>query len=210
MSAWAIGLTGGIGSGKSTVAKAFEQSGAGVIDCDAIAHELTAPGQPAVSAIAETFGPGYVDPGSRLNRSALRRLVFVDAAARARLEALLHPLIGNRVCAELKARREPYVLLAVPLLVETGALRSLMQRILVVDCDEAIQIARTMLRSGLSENEVKAIIASQASRAERLQASDDVIGNDGSLADLQPQVQALHLRYCEFARRAGAAPQGNL
>ena len=210
MSAWVIGLTGGIGSGKSTVAKMFERLGAGCIDCDAIAHELTAPGQPAVAAIAQAFGPGYVDPGKRLNRGALRQLVFADSGARATLEAILHPLIGNRVRDELQARREPYVLLAVPLLIETGALRNSMQRILVVDCDEALQIARTVERSALSADEVEAIIASQASRAERLQAADDVISNDGSEADLQQQVQTLHVRYCDFARRAVEPPRRNL
>ncbi|MCM8594595.1 dephospho-CoA kinase [Accumulibacter sp.] len=201
-----VGLTGGIGSGKSTVAGLFVERGAILVDTDAIAHQLTGPGGGAMAAIAATFGPPLVRADGALDRVAMRRLVFTDRSAKARLETVLHPLIRARsaeLCAAATAA--PYVVLAVPLLVESGGYRERADRILVVDCDEQVQLARVIARSGLSADEVRAIIASQASRAERRAAADDLVVNDGSQDELPPQVDALHRRYLRMARAKAQA-----
>jgi len=190
-----VAVTGGIGSGKSTVAAMFRERGAAVVDTDVIAEELTRPGEPALDRIAARFGPEYLAAGGGLDRSKLRRLVFEDARARADLEAILHPLIETRVRERVLASDAPYVLVLIPLFAETGAYRDLVQRVLVVDCDEALQVQRTMQRSGLAADEVRAIMAAQVSRASRLALADDVIRNDDGLKQLAAQVEALDLRY---------------
>ena len=205
--AFCVGLTGGIGSGKSSAARMFEELGAAVVDTDAIAHELTRPGGAALNAIRQAFGEEFVAAGSGLLRSRMRQLVFSDPAARAKLEAILHPLIRDETRARVAAARAPYVVIVVPLLLETGAYRDLIQRIAVVDCSEETQIARTISRSALSAPEVRAIMAAQLPRARRLAAADDVLDNNGGLAALQQEAQRLHLRYLSLAR-AARTPNG--
>ena len=194
-----VGLSGGIGCGKSSVARLFAEHGAVVVDTDVIAHELTEPGRPALSAIFRLFGKEVFQPDGALNRAELRRKVFVDAQAREKLEALLHPLIHATALRQLASCDAPYAILVVPLLLETGSLREQVQRVLVVDCTEAQQIARTITRSGLSEEEVHAIMKTQLSRAARLKLGDDVLVNDGGQAELVERVGALHRYYLELA-----------
>ncbi|PWT76303.1 MAG: dephospho-CoA kinase [Proteobacteria bacterium] len=194
-----VGVTGGIGSGKSTAAAMFEEHGAGVIDTDAIALELTQPGQPTLQRIAQRFGNDYLGADGRLDRAKLRALVFSDPVARADLEAILHPSIGAEVRSRVQQNLTPYVLILIPLLAETGAYRELLKRILVIDCDERLQIQRAMDRSGLTVEEVRSIIAAQASRSARLALADDIIVNDRGLAELHTQVAALDARYRQLA-----------
>lgn len=194
-----IGLTGGIGCGKSAVAEIFARLGATLIDTDLIARQLTALGQPALTAIREQFGADYFLSDGNLDRARLRRLVFSDAAARKQLESLLHPLIRDEVSQSLRIVQTPYVIVAVPLLLETGAYREMVQRILVVDCGEEQQVERVMARNRLSEEEVRAIMASQIGRAERLRQADDIIDNHGDPNGLQQQVEQLHRRYLQLA-----------
>lgn len=200
-----IGLTGGIGCGKSTVARMFAELGAGMVDTDEIAHRLAAPGQPALSAIVNQFGAQYLLADGSLDRAALRRLVFSDPVAKARLEAILHPPIREEAIRQAAASDAPYVLIAIPLLLETGQYDRLIQRILVVDCDESRQIERASARSRLTPNEVCAIMANQVSRSGRLRQADDVITNDGDLADLRRQVEALHGKYLTLATAKSGA-----
>jgi dephospho-CoA kinase len=196
-----VGLTGGIGSGKTTVADLFAERGAALVDTDAIAHELTGPQGAAMGTIAAAFGAAVLRPDGGLDRAAMRAVVFSDRAARTRLEAILHPLIRQQSEARCKAATNaPYVLLVVPLLVETGSYRQRADRVLVVDCDESVQISRVMARSGLAAEDVKAIMATQASRAERRAVADDVVLNEGGLEALMPQVESLHQRYLDLAR----------
>ena len=194
-----VGLTGGIGSGKSAAATLFGELGAAVVDTDAIAHELTAPGGVAIGPIRSAFGDEVVAASGALDRAAMRRKVFADAQAKARLEAILHPLIRAEADRRSAATRAPYVVLVVPLLVESGSNSSRVQRVAVVDCPEEVQVARVMSRSGLSAEEAFAIMAAQVGREQRLAAADDVIDNGGELAALRPQVEALHRRYLEMA-----------
>ena len=194
-----VGLTGGIGSGKSAAATLFEEFGAAVVDTDAIAHELTAPGGTAIAPIRAAFGDEAVAPNGALDRAAMRRKVFTDAQAKGRLEAILHPMIRAEADRRSAAARAPYVVLVVPLLVESGGYRSRVQRIAVVDCPEAVQVARVMSRSGLSAGEARAIMAAQVGREARLAVADDVIDNGGELAALRPQIEALHRHYLEMA-----------
>jgi dephospho-CoA kinase len=196
-----VGVTGGIGSGKSTAARLFAECGAGLVDTDEIALRLTQPGQPAVAEIARRFGPEYLTPAGALDRQRMRSHVFSDPGAKAQLEAILHPLIRMQVAEQVRASDAPYVLVLIPLLVETGGYPTLVQRVLVVDADEAVQIARTMARSALSEEQVRAIMRTQATREQRLAAADDIIDNNGDLEQLRLQVQALHARYLEMTRR---------
>lgn len=198
---FAVGLTGGIGSGKSAVADRFAALGAAIVDTDAIAHALTAAGGAAIEAIAREFGPDYIDAAGSLDRPRMRERVFNDPQAKARLEAILHPRIREAALAAAAqaAARAPYVVFVVPLLVESGTWRSRVDRLLVIDCSTATQEARVCARSGLDAALVRRIIAQQASRAERLAAADDVLVNEGTLAQLAPRVQRLHARYLERA-----------
>jgi len=194
-----VGLTGGIGSGKSTVADLFAELGTPVIDTDAIAHQLTAPGGAALDAIRAAFGETVMRVDGTLDRAALRRRIFSDADTRHQLEAILHPRIRKAVEQTLATLNAPYVLVVIPLLVETGGYKDMLDRVLVVDCPEDLQIARVMARSGLAQDEVKAIFAAQAGRAARLAAADDVILNTASREALRTQVATLHQRYLRFS-----------
>jgi len=195
-----IGLTGGIGSGKSTAAELFSELGVEVIDTDVIAHRLTGPGAPAVALIASTFGARYVTPEGSLDRGAMRKLVFENRAAKQQLEQILHPLIRQEVAAQLlRPTTAPYRIIVVPLLFETESYGSVIQRILVIDCPETLQTERAMARSKLTESEVQAIIAAQVSRNERLLGADDVILNDSSLENLINQVNKMHKKYIRLA-----------
>lgn len=197
---YCIGLTGGIGSGKSSVAEIFRELGAGVVDTDAIAHELTRPGGAALTAIRGQFGAEYIAADGGLDRSKMRRLVFSDPASKKRLEAILHPRIRAESEARIAAAREPYAIIAVPLLLETGAYNALIDRVLVVDCAEEQQVARTMQRSAITAEEVRAIMAAQLPRSERLARADDVLHNDADMAALRRQAEALHGKYLALAR----------
>ena len=199
-----VALTGGIGSGKSTVADAFAALGVPVIDTDVIARELTAPGGAALNPVREAFGESVMQPDGALDRAALRQRVFSDVPARLRLEAILHPLIRQRVEQALSGLTAHYALIVVPLLVETGAYRDVLQRILLVDCPESTQVARVMARSGLAREAVGAILAAQATRAQRQAIADDVIANTASPEDLRAMVATLHRRYLALA--AAASP----
>ena len=199
-----VGLTGGIGSGKTTVAQLFADLGAAVVDTDLIAHELTSAGGRAMPAIAAAFGQDVLYGDGSLNRAAMRRLSFSDPLQRQRLEGILHPLIREESLTNCRRAEgsSPYVLLVVPLLIESGAYRDHVNRILVVDCDETRQIERVMARSGLSENEVRAIMAVQANRLTRLAAADDVVDNDSPCVELHARVSELHQRYLELSRKS--------
>lgn len=192
---FAVGLTGGIGSGKSTVADLFAARGASIIDTDVIAHSLTAPGGAAMPAIVQAFGAEFADANGALDRTRMRALVFSDAKAKAALEAILHPRIRAGALAAAGAATGDYVMYAVPLLVESGTWRDRVSRVLAVDCREDVQIARVMARNNLSETQVRAIMAAQASRAERLAAADDVIDNNAGRDALAPQIDRLHAQY---------------
>ena len=196
-----IALTGGIGSGKSTVAAILGELGAAIIDTDAIAHRLTAPGQPGARAIGEQFGAGYLRADGALDRDRMRQLVFSDPAAKKKLEAILHPMIRGEVNAAVRAAHAPYIVIVVPLLIETGAYRELAQRILVVDCSEQQQMARVIQRNGFTPEAAQAIMASQVSRAERLGHAHDVVRNETGLTALRAEVVALHGRYLELAKQ---------
>jgi dephospho-CoA kinase len=199
---YSVGLTGGIGSGKSAASDRFGELGAGVVDTDEISRGLTAPAGAAIEEIRKQFGPEFVTTDGSVDRARMRRLVFADAAARRKLEAILHPLIRGRTRAAIAAAAQPYVVVVVPLLLETGACAELVQRVLVVDCEEAEQIRRTMARSGLSAGEVREIMATQLPRAERLRRADDVLANNGDLPALQRRVARLHAQYLDLARAA--------
>ena len=202
---YCVGLTGGIGSGKSAASDLFAGLGAGVVDTDEISRALTAPGGAAIEPIRQAFGKEYVAADGGLDRARMRKLVFGDAEAKRKLEAILHPRIRERLRADVAAARQPYVIAVVPLLFETGAYRDLLQRVVVVDCDDDEQVRRVSTRSGLSAQEVQAIMAAQLPRAERVRRADDVLSNDGSLEALRAQVERLHARYLELARRARGA-----
>jgi dephospho-CoA kinase len=200
-----VGLTGGIGSGKSAVADLFAARGIAVIDTDTIAHQLTTTGGTAMPAIRAEFGNGVASADGSLHRAAMRTIVFADPAVRKRLEALLHPMIRSESERRILASsaNSPYAMLVVPLLIESGDYRQRVNRIAVVDCAETTQIARVMSRSGLARSEIERILAAQATRAERLAAADDVIDNDGTLDQLPTQIERLHQQYLAFSRHAG-------
>jgi len=195
VSEFVVGLTGGIGSGKSTVADMFVEHGVVLVDTDAIAHQLTAAGGAAMPAVAKAFGPDVVTADGAMDRAAMRRLAFADGSARARLEAILHPLIRQVAAERCRAAMSPYVILAVPLLVESATYRQRCDRVLVVDCPETLQIERVVARNGMGAEEVKAIMAAQASRQQRLAAADDVVVNDGGRGELLARVAGLHEKY---------------
>ena len=195
-----VGLTGGIGSGKSTVAEFFRECGATVIDSDAISHQLTKAGGTAIPAIRSAFGDDYIDTAGAMDRPRMRRLVFADTEARQRLEAILHPMIRTELLAQVQAATDAaYLLLVVPLLLEAAGYNKLVQRILVVDCAEETQVDRTVRRSGMNTAEVLSIMAQQIGRDTRLQRADDIIHNDGDLNALRAQVELLHKRYLALA-----------
>ncbi len=196
-----VGLTGGIGSGKSAAAERFAALGVAIVDTDAIAHELTASQGAGIAPIRTVFGAGVITAAGALDRSVMRQRVFAEPAARTRLEAILHPLIRTESEARCRLSKAdfPYVLLVVPLLVEAGNYRERVDRVCVVDCPEEVQIARVIQRSRLTRAEVRSIMAAQASRGSRLAAADDVIDNTQGLAELDAQVVALHERYREMA-----------
>ncbi len=189
-----IGLTGGIASGKSTVANMFAELGATIIDTDVIAREVVAPGQPALDEIAVAFGESLIDEDGYLDRSALRDIVFADDVARKRLEAILHPRIQDETRRQSGQAGGDYQIIVVPLLVNSG-LKDILDRILVVDCDEEAQIRRLTARDAESEEQARRMLAAQSSRVERLAIADDVIRNDGSLASTADQATALHEIY---------------
>ena len=193
-----VGLTGGIGSGKSTVAELFAARGVPYIDADQLTRELVTPGSKLLAEIVHTFGDGMLDRDGRLDRRRMREHVFSDPAARERLEGLLHPAVYAAMRERIASLDAPYCLLVIPLLVETGGTQRV-HRVLVVDVDEAEQRVRTAERDGVDPDQVDAILASQASRAERLEAADDVIDNRGDRAQLDAQVEKLHRHYLELA-----------
>lgn len=197
-----VGLTGGIGSGKTTVSDRLAALGAAVVDTDVIAHALTASGGHAMPAIAEEFGPEYVGPDGALDRARMRALVFAQPQARQRLESILHPLIRGATSRQVEqaARTAPYVVLVVPLLVESGNWRERVDRVLVVDCSTATQSERVQRRSRLEPAAVAAIVAQQASREERLAAADDIVVNEGDPEALLPRIARLHEFYLGLAR----------
>lgn len=195
-----VGLTGGIGSGKSTVAELFAALGVRVIDTDLISHQLTKTGGAAIPLIRKTFGDDFIDARAAMDRGRMRTLVFADPAAKHRLEAILHPLILDQTRQQANSpTNAPYTLIVVPLLFESGRYADWMDRTIAVDCPEATQISRTMQRSGLSEADVRAIMAQQISRTERLDLADETIRNDGSLEDLKTQVVGMHRRLSALA-----------
>ena len=194
-----VGLTGGIGSGKSAAAGEFARLGATVVDTDAIAHELTGPRGAAIAEVERLFGPGFVDASGAMDRRRVRDLVFSDPEQKKRLESLLHPLIRAQSRRLIAAATGPYVVLVVPLLIESADYRARVGRVLVVDCPEALQVARVRQRSGLPEQDIQRIIDSQIKSETRLAAADDVIDNSGDIAALQQQVRGLHKRYLDIA-----------
>ncbi|HKT98974.1 MAG TPA: dephospho-CoA kinase [Paraburkholderia sp.] len=197
----AVGLTGGIGSGKSTVADLFAARGVPLVDADVIAHRITAPHGIAMAAIASQFGPEFVAADGSMDRARMRALVFGDEAARKRLETITHPLIRAETERETREANGPYVIVVVPLLVESGTWKTRVDRVLAVDCSVKTQIARVMRRNGFTREQVLAIIARQATREARLAAADDVIVNDGAtLEALAQDVETLHQRYLALSR----------
>ncbi|MFA7279515.1 MAG: dephospho-CoA kinase [Sterolibacterium sp.] len=201
-SGFIVGLTGGIGSGKSAAADMFAELGAAVVDADQIAHELTAPDGVAMAKIRSAFGASVIAADGALDRLAMRRLVFSDADAKSRLEGILHPLIRaetQRRCQAGLTSGAPYVVLVVPLLVESGTYRSRVARILVVDCAEETQVQRVMARNRMNSEEVGRIMATQATRAQRMKAADDSVNNDTNLDSLRSQIEVLHRKYVSLS-----------
>lgn len=201
MTRFKVGLTGGIGSGKSTVADLFAGLGATVVDADQLAHQLTAPGGEAIEPIRAAFGSEYIDPHGALDRARMRDRIFSDADAKQALESILHPLIRVETDRRAAQAAGEYVILMIPLLIETGDPHARCDRVLVVDCPEALQIQRVMARSKLGRAAVEAIMAAQVSRDERLRRADDVIDNSGTPESLRPQVERLHVSYRMLARK---------
>ncbi|MGY3978188.1 dephospho-CoA kinase [Aeromonas mytilicola] len=202
---YVVAITGGIGSGKTTVANQFAALGIEVVDADLIAREVVEPGMPSLTAIVSHFGPGILDEQGRLDRRALRERIFSDPAAKSWLNALLHPIIRSEMLRQCAAANSPYCLLVVPLLVE-NRLTELADRVLVIDVDETTQIERTCRRDGVSREQAQAILASQASRSERLAMADDVLDNQsGTTETIRERILALHETYLAFASQQ--APQ---
>jgi dephospho-CoA kinase len=204
-----VGLTGGIGSGKSTVADRFALLGATLVDTDLIAHQLTGPAGTAMPELIDAFGPAIAAADGRLDRAVMRERAFGDPGARKRLESILHPMIRAAAERQVGESIGPYVITVVPLLIESGNWKQRADRVLVVDCPEDIQIERVMARSGLARDQVLAIIGAQASRDQRLAAADDVIDNRGEPGDLDAQIAPIHRRYVELAaEKAACGPKG--
>ena len=205
--AYCIGVTGGIGSGKSSASALFAELGADVVDTDDIAHVLTRPGGKAMPDIAAAFGAGVIAADGSLDRAAMRALVFAEPSQRKILEGILHPMIRAEARRRVTESVAPYILLVVPLLLESAGYPDLVQRVLVIDCDESLQISRTMQRSGLTADAVRAIMAAQLPRQQRLARADDVLHNDGDLPKLRRQVSALHEHYQHLARIPAPRPR---
>lgn len=193
-----VGLTGGIGSGKSTVSALFAELGVPVIDADDIGKQLVAPGSPALEAITDIFGKTILNADGSLNRAALRDTVFDSPAQRAKLEAILHPAILDEMQRQAAQLTSPYCIFAIPLLLESNQ-AAYVDRVLVVDCDPALQKSRVAQRSGLNDAQIQAIMASQLSRDMRLQRAEDIIHNDTNIDDLRPQVLTLHQKYLSMS-----------
>jgi dephospho-CoA kinase len=196
-----IGLTGGIASGKSTVERRLIELGVPVINADDSARAVVAPGQPGLAAVLERFGDGVLTPEGELDRAALRSLIFQSPEKRRDLEAILHPLICEHMKEQTLSAIGPYLVLSIPLLVEGGAARDRVDRVLVVDADESHQLQRLMSRDSVSAEHARSILAAQASREDRLKAADDVLVNSGSVPELRQAVDRLHQRYLEMASR---------
>jgi dephospho-CoA kinase len=193
-----VGLTGGIGSGKSLIANMFADRGASIVDTDQIAHALTGPHGAAMPDILAEFGAQMADSHGAMDRAKMRELVFREPPAKRRLEAILHPMIRDATLAAAADASGDYVMLAIPLLVESGAWKQRVNRVLVIDCPEEVQVARVMARNGLAEDQVRAIMATQVPRSVRLAAADDVIDNGGRIEALTPQVDRLHGFYQQY------------
>jgi dephospho-CoA kinase len=206
---FSVGLTGGIGSGKSTVADMFAARGASVVDTDWIAHLLTAEGGVAIPEIRAQFGDAFLTDRGAMDRAKMRAHVFSDPVSKARLEAILHPLIRTETERAANDAKGAYLVFVVPLLVESGTWRYRVSRVLVVDCDEQTQIRRVMTRSGLPEQQVRAIMATQASRQQRLAVADDVIVNEEDVLALEPQVARLHATYATLAATGARSLSGS-
>jgi len=199
-----IGLTGGIASGKSMVTQRFAELGVPVIDADVASRSVVEPGKPGLAQVVRRFGVGVLDADGRLDRRALRSLIFKDSSLRQALDAILHPLIRAEMERETAEANGPYVVMAIPLLVEGGSPGKRVDRVLVVDADETLQIQRLRARDGSSEDEARAIIVSQASRTARLAAADDVLLNTGSVAELRQAVDRLHEQYLQQAQTSSS------
>jgi dephospho-CoA kinase len=197
-----VGLTGGIGSGKSAAADEFGRLGATVVDTDAIARKLTAAGGAALAPLRKIFDESHFDASGAVDRARMRAAVFADPAARLKLEALLHPMIRAESERRIAAATGPYVVFVVPLLIESGDYRSRVQRVAVVDCPEDLQVARVRQRSALPDDEIRRIIAAQVARDQRRAAADDLIDNSGSIDALHKQVLELHRKYTALAQQA--------
>lgn len=198
-----VGLTGGIGSGKTAVSDELANLGAGIVDTDLIAHQITAPGGAAIPLIQKQFGAEFIDSSGALDRSKMRSLVFADPQARKSLEDITHPLIRQETIKQAKQllqEKAPYLVFVVPLLIESGNWRPLLDYLVVVDCPEETQIERVMHRSKLPRNEVEAILKAQISRAERLACADMVIENQGSLDQLKAEVLSLHQKILQIEK----------
>ena len=195
-----VGLTGGIGSGKSTIAALFAALGVPVIDTDAISHQLTQSNGEAIPSIRSVFGNEYIDNAGALDRAKMRQLVFADNTAKVSLEKILHPLIFAEVQTQAESCSAPYVIIVVPLLFETARFKDLMDRTLTVDCSEETQIARISKRKGMNESAARTIMSQQLSRIQRLAQSDDNINNEGDISMLKGQVSMLNQRYLELAK----------
>jgi len=195
-----IGLTGGIASGKSTVTQRFAELGVPVIDADVSARNVVERGKPGLEQVVRRFGPGVLDAHGNLDRPALRALIFNDSGSRQALDAILHPLIRADMERQAATATGPYLVMAIPLLVEGGRAHDRVDRVLVVDVDEALQLQRVQARDGCSETHARAILASQASREARLAAADDVLRNSGSVADLRQAVDRLHEKFLHLAQ----------
>lgn len=193
-----IGLTGGIASGKSTVADLFAELGVAIVDTDVIAREIVAPGQPALDEIQDVFGKAVIAEDGSLDRRALRKIVFADESQRARLESILHPRIREAAFEQAEQASGPYVVIVVPLMFESP-MRHAMDRILVVDCDQETQLRRLRERDNESEEQARRIIAAQSSRKDRLSIADDIISNDGDLDSIRDAVSAMHRFYLDIA-----------
>lgn len=203
---WIVGLTGGIGSGKTQVSNTFEALGVPVIDTDLISHAVTAPNGLAIPAIREAFGDEMIDPSGKLDRAKMRELVFRDPQAKQKLEAFLHPLIANVTMASIAQHSDaPYVVLVVPLLAESVQWINRCDRILVIDCEVQTQIERVIARSGMTREQVSAIIATQASREARKAIANEVIVNESTIEALTQQVKRLHDFYLNMARQSPKA-----